>query len=77
MVEAVVLNIPTIVPAYELIGREGQFRLPGGHRVYEAALYNDARARSDRVRLAYLTPELRQVNRYVDWESPVEVLVLY
>jgi hypothetical protein len=64
-------------PACELIGHEGQFRLPGGRRIYTNVLYNDASARGDRVRLAYLQPEadgLRQVNRWVGWEQPVEVI---
>jgi hypothetical protein len=64
-------------PACELIGHEGEFRLPGGRRVYDGVVYNDATARSNRVRLAYLksTPEgLHQVNRWVDWDQPVEVI---
>lgn len=71
------------VPACELIGHEGEFRLPGGRATYEAVCYDDATARSDRARLCRITPVedtltgwmgLRQVNRYVDWDQPVEVI---
>lgn len=64
-------------PAYELIGHEGEFRLPGGRTLYEGVMYNVATARSDRVRLARLdasTGKVRQVIRYVDWNQPVEVI---
>lgn len=67
-------------PACELIGHEGEFRLPGGRRIYSDVMYDDASARSDRVRLAYLQPQtdgLHQVNRYVDWNQPIEVLKDY
>jgi hypothetical protein len=67
----------TIVPAHELIGHEGQFRLPGGRAIYSDVMYDDVASRSDRPRLARLdsTPTgLRQINRWVDWEQPVEVL---
>lgn len=68
----------TTKPAWDLIGEEGTFRLPGGRATYEAVLYNDATARRSRVRLARLvatTPDgLRQVNRWVDWEQLIEVL---
>ena len=63
--------------ACELIGHEGTFRLPGGRADYEAVLYNDATSRGERVRLARLesTPEgLHQVNRWVDWDQPIEVI---
>ena len=65
-------------PAYELIGQEGQFRLPGGRAVYEGVMYDDATARSNRVRLARLDTRngLHQVNRWVDWDQPIEVIVL-
>jgi hypothetical protein len=65
-------------PAYELIGHEGTFRVPGGRATYEAVMYNDATARSSRPRLARLEAReggLYQVDRYVDWDQPVEVLV--
>ena len=63
--------------AYELIGEEGRFRLPGGRTVYEAVTYDEARARGSRPRLARLDTSdggIRQVNRWVDWDQPVEVL---
>lgn len=68
-----------IMPAWELIGEDGSFRLPGGRALYDAVMYNDATARSDRVRLARLvaTPEgIYQLNRWVDWDQPIEVLRL-
>jgi hypothetical protein len=68
----------TTKPACELIGHEGTFKLPGGHATYEAVMYNEARTKSYRPRLARLesTPEgIRQVNRYVDWDQPIEVIV--
>lgn len=66
-----------IVPACELIGDEGEFRLPGGRATYEAVMCNLATARGDRVRLCRLEATdrgLHQVNRYVDWDQPIEVL---
>jgi hypothetical protein len=63
--------------ACELIGHEGTFKLPGGHATYEAVMYNEARTDSYRPRLARLeaTPEgIHQVNRYVDWDQPIEVI---
>jgi hypothetical protein len=62
-------------PAYELIGHEGVFRLPGGRTLYEAVLYNIA-GQGVRPRLARLDTSrgLHQVNRYVDWDQPVEVI---
>jgi hypothetical protein len=66
-----------IVPAYELIGHEGVFRLPGGRATYEAVEYNDAYARGSRPRLARLEARpggIHQINRWVDWEQPIEVL---
>jgi hypothetical protein len=68
---------PTIKRACELIGHEGTFKLPGGHATYEAVMYNEARTDSYRPRLARLesTPEgIHQVNRYVDWDQPIEVI---
>ena len=66
-----------VVPACDLIGHEGEFRLPGGRTVYSDVMYDDASARSDRPRLAYLKSTkdgLHQVNRYVGWNDLVEVL---
>lgn len=66
-----------IVPAWDLIGQEGRFRLPGGRTVYEAVMYDDATSRSDRPRLARIDTSrgyLHQINRWVDWEQPIEVL---
>jgi hypothetical protein len=68
------------VPACELVGREGTFRLPAGRATYEAVMYDCGRARSDRIRLARIETRdggLYQVNRYVDWEQPIEVLQLF
>lgn len=67
------------VPAYSLVGAEGRFRVPGGRATYESVIYNDETARGDRIRLTRLevTPDgLHQVNRWVDWEAPVEILDL-
>jgi hypothetical protein len=67
-------------PACDLIGHEGWFRLPGGNAVYGAVMFNDATARGDRPRLVRLEARadgLHQVNRYVDWDAPVEVLADY
>lgn len=66
-----------IVPACELIGSEGQFRVPGGRTIYDAVMFNDATARGSRVRLARLAVTergVRQVNRWIDWDAPIEVL---
>jgi len=65
-------------PAFELIGREGQFRLSGGRTIYEAVMYNESSARSDRVRLARIDTAngIRQINRWVDWHQPIEVIEL-
>lgn len=63
--------------AYELIGHEGQFRLPGGRVIYTDVMYNEATARSDRVRLARIAVKdggLHQVNRWVNWDQEIEVL---
>jgi hypothetical protein len=67
---------PDVRPACDLIGHEGRFRLPGGRTVYEAVLYDEATARGARPRLARLETAggLRQVNRWVDWDQPVEVI---
>jgi hypothetical protein len=64
-------------PACELIGNEGVFRLPGGRTLYEAVMFNDATARGDRPRLVRLEARpggLHQVDRYVDWDQPIEVI---
>lgn len=60
-------------PAYELIGHEGKFRLPGGRTTYTAVMYDTGTARSDRPRLARLETKggLHQVNRWVDWDQPI------
>jgi hypothetical protein len=67
----------TTRPAGELIGHEGAFRLPGGRTTYEAVMYDEATARGDRPRLARLdtsSGSIRQVNRWVDWDQPVEII---
>ena len=67
----------TTQPACELIGHEGQFRLPGGRAVYDAVMYDGASARGVRPRLARLDTSrgyIRQINRYVDWDDPIEVI---
>jgi hypothetical protein len=73
-----VTDLPVeVVPAWDLIGHEGTFRLPGGRSTYEAVMYNDATARGSRPRLVRLEARpggIHQVDRYVDWEQPVEVL---
>lgn len=66
-----------IRPACELIGSEGRYRLPGGRAEYEAVMYDEATARGSRPRLARLevtADGIRQVNRWVDWDQPVEVI---
>lgn len=65
--------------AWELIGQEGIFRLPGGRATYGAVMYCTATARSDRPRLARLDAGpagIRQVNRWVDPDAVVEVLAI-
>jgi hypothetical protein len=67
----------TTRPACELIGQEGAFRLPGGRTVYEAVMYDEATARGDRPRLARLDTSsggIRQINRWVDWDQPIEII---
>lgn len=66
----------TVVRAWDLIGHDGSFRLAGGRTIYEAVMYNEATARSTRVRLVRLDTGggLHQVNRWVDPDTPVEVL---
>lgn len=69
----------TTTPAYELVGHEGIFRLPGGRSTYSDVIVKDG---GDAIRLARLeprtTPEgehyLHQVDRYIAWDQPVEVL---
>jgi hypothetical protein len=65
--------------AWDLIGHDGQFRLPGGRAVYEAVMYDEASARGDRPRLARVETRggLRQVNRWVDADQLIEVLADY
>jgi hypothetical protein len=69
---------PQVVEAHTLIGDEGAFRIPGGRTVYEAVMLDLATARNlNKVRLARLATDggrLRQINRYVDWDAPIEVL---
>lgn len=74
----------TTQPANALIGHEGEFRLPGGRTVYEGVCWDSATARGDRPRLARVVTVtedgrhyLHQVNRWVDWDQPIEVLVDY
>lgn len=65
-----------LVAAWELIGHEGKFMLPGGHQVYEAVMYDTVTARGSRPRLARLETKdgtVRQVNRWVDPEQLIEV----
>jgi len=65
--------------AWDLIGYEGSFRIAGGRTVYEAVLYNDASAKGDKVRLARLDTRhgLRQINRWVEPDTPIEVLQIF
>ena len=68
-----------VVPACELIGASGAFRLLGGRTVYDPVMFDAATVRGDRVRLVRLdvsSGRLRQINRYVDWDQPLEVLEL-
>lgn len=67
-----------VQPAWELIGHEGSFRVLGGRTIYEGIMRNEATARSDGlVRLCYLSTRdggIRQINRWVDGDTPIEVL---
>lgn len=61
--------------AWDLIGQEGAFRIRGGRSVYEAAFY--APRDGNRVRLARLVATergIRQINRWVDPDTEIEVL---
>jgi hypothetical protein len=64
------------VKAWDLIGDEGSFRIKGGRTVYEAVMYNEATARGDKVRLARVETcdGIRQVNRWVDPDTLIEVI---
>lgn len=69
--------------AWDLIGfdgSEGLVRIKGGRTLYEAVDYNDARG-GQTVKLARLVtvihngqPRLRQINRYVDPDTELEVI---
>lgn len=67
-------------PAYELVGHEGVFRLPGGRSTYSDVMIKDG---GSAIRLARLEPRvtpdghhyLHQINRYIEWEQLVEVIV--
>lgn len=64
-------------PAWEVIGYDGpdNLRVVGGHAVYDAAIYYDDTP-GDNVKLARLETGdgIRQVNRYVGPETPIEVV---
>jgi hypothetical protein len=66
-----------ITTAWNLIGTEDHVRIVGGRTVYEAVEYNDKRS-GKLVRLARITNRddglLRQINRYVDPDTLMEVL---
>ncbi len=69
--------------AWDLIGFDSEWegetagvRIKGGRTVYEAVMFNDG-ARSEKPRLARLDTSdgyLRQVNRWVDADTIVEVV---
>lgn len=65
------------VEAWELIGSEGSYRLPGGRATYDAVQFDIERSRGDRPRLSRLESRLgglHQVDRWIDWDQQIEVL---
>lgn len=67
--------VGTIRTAWDFIGYDGDYylRLVGGRAKYETAIFYDD-TRGEKVKLARLDGSLRQVNRYVDPDTPVEVV---
>lgn len=66
----------TVLTAWDFIGYDGDhyLRIVGGRAKYETAIFSDD-TRGDQVKLARLDEgSLRQVNRYVDPDTPVEVV---
>jgi hypothetical protein len=62
--------------AWDLIGFQGVVRVKGGRAVYEEVIFIDG-TRQEKVRLARLDVDelgLKQVNRYVDPDTTLEVL---
>jgi hypothetical protein len=62
--------------AWDLIGAVGEFRIQGGRAIYTDVLWSDERSKADRVLLARLEADLRQVNRRVDPDTQIEVLAI-
>jgi len=72
------LPVGAVAPAVEFTGYEGDhhLRIVGGRAVYETVIYWDGQ-RSDKVKLAKLVRDeggLHTVLRYVDWETPIEIV---
>lgn len=61
--------------AWDLIGYDGphSLRIVGGRTLYEAAIYYDDTP-GDRVKLVRIDGGLRQVNRYVDPDTLIEII---
>jgi hypothetical protein len=63
--------------AWDLIGHEGAVRIVGGRQVYEAVVYCDHTS-GVQVKLSRLEAQsdgtLRQINRYIDPDTILEVL---
>lgn len=70
-------NVGEIKTAWELIGwDDGLIRIVGGRTTYEAVMYNAAND-GRKVKLAKLKPEMRgirEVKRYVDPETKIEII---
>jgi hypothetical protein len=71
-------SVATVAPAWDFIGYDGPdwLRIVGGRALYEAAIYYDD-TRGSCVKLSRLEANsdgIRQVNRYVHPDTPVEVV---
>lgn len=62
--------------AWELIGFYGQVKVKGGRTVYESVDYRDDTP-GTKVRLARLGENLRQINRWVDPDTELEVIEVW
>ena len=58
--------------AGQMIGWDhGNFKIQNGRATYEAVMFNCA-GRQEKVLLARLESNLKQTNRYVDWDTVLE-----
>jgi hypothetical protein len=74
------MSAPTVVrtvTAWDLIGDVGEFRVAGGTAIYEEVNHNHRRGgkvKLQRAEPGYPGEAPRVVTRYVDGETPIEVL---